>query len=304
MFLLLSPSTSSSENILPEETTKQINAFTKYWQSINWESVTSLIISKTISFIFMTLLVIIIKKIGDRLIKRSLNPVRLTESDGENRGKTLYSLINNIFHYLLLFFYIYYLLNLIGVPVGSLVAGAGIAGIAIGLGAQGFINDLITGFFIIFEKQIEVGDSVIIGASEGTVQSVGLRTTQVKSSDGVVHFIPNRTILVISNQSKANRKAIINLRVNPNSDIEHIKQIIQQVNERLVPNFPEITQDPEIVGIVDLGDGHLALKIVIGTTNGAQSSVQSSFLEEYIATLSLENIDLPFTSTVFSQTKK
>ncbi|MFU1842160.1 mechanosensitive ion channel family protein, partial [Enterococcus faecium] len=73
----------------------------------------------------------------------------------ESRLKTLHTLIINAFQYTLFFFFIYSLLTIVGVPVGSLLAGAGIAGVAIGLGAQGFMNDLITGFFIILEQQMD-----------------------------------------------------------------------------------------------------------------------------------------------------
>ena len=291
--LLLTTQTQTSDAFFQEDPAKQLGILSEYWQSIDWSSVLSLIINKGILIIATSFFILLIKKVGQRLIKRSFENKNFIENHGQNRINTLYSLTKNVFSYILLFIYLYTLLTIIGIPVGSLIAGAGIAGVAIGLGAQGFINDLITGFFIIFEKQIEVGDYVIINESEGTVQSVGLRTTKIKSVDGVIHFIPNRSILVISNFSKANRLAVIQLRINPNSDLEHIKQIVTNVNQQLTPLFSEIEGEPNIVGVVDNGNGNLALKVVIPTLNGAQVKVQTKFLEEYLLSLRAAGIDLP-----------
>ncbi|MGX7030014.1 mechanosensitive ion channel family protein [Vagococcus zengguangii] len=302
--LLLTAQTTTSDTFFQEDTVQKFGVLSEYWQSIDWSSILSLIINKSILIIATTVLILFIKKIGQRLIKRSFQNKKFTENHGQNRIDTLYALTKNVFSYILLFIYLYTLLTIIGIPVGSLIAGAGIAGVAIGLGAQGFINDLITGFFIIFEKQIEVGDYVIINESEGTVQSVGLRTTKVKSTDGVVHFIPNRSILVISNFSKANRLAVIQLRINPNSDLELIKQIVTDVNQQLTPLFPEIEDEPNIVGVVDTGNGNLALKVVIPTLNGAQVKVQTKFLEEYLLALKAAGIELPTSPINLSDVKK
>ncbi|MGX6962194.1 mechanosensitive ion channel family protein [Vagococcus xieshaowenii] len=302
--LFLTTQTESSDILLQEDPVKQLNLLASYWQSIDWSSILSLVINKGILIIVTTVLILLVKKIGNHLIKQSFQSKKFTENHGQNRIETLYSLTKNIFSYILLFIYLYTILTIIGIPVGSLIAGAGIAGVAIGLGAQGFINDFITGFFIIFEKQIEVGDYVIINEAEGTVLSVGLRTTKIKSIDGVVHFIPNRSILVVSNLSKANRLAVIQLRVNPNSDLEQIKQIITAVNQLLTPLFSEIQGEPNIVGIIDIGNGNLALKIVIPTLNGEQVKIQTKFLEEYLIALNEAGIELPTSPVNLGEIKK
>lgn len=291
-FLFLA-ATQSSDISVAGKTTKRLNAFTNFWQTIDWEKIIALIVSKGIMILVTTMLIVLTHRIGNKFIRKSFNNYKLKEKQSETRAETLYALAKNIFQYILFFIYLYTLLSIIGIPVGSLLAGAGIVGVAIGLGAQGFISDFITGFFIIFEKQIEVGDYVRIENFEGTVQSVGLRTTQLKSSDGIMHYIPNRSILVVSNLSKANRLAIVQLRVFPSSDIEKIKTIMAKVNEILIPEFPEITSPPEIMGVIDIGNGSLAIRVTIGTLNGAQVRVQSKFLEKYIEAIAEEGIELP-----------
>ena len=97
-------------------------------------------------------------------------------------------------------------MSILGLPVSSLLAGAGIAGVAIGMGAQGFLSDVINGFFILFERQLDVGDEVVLTNGpitvSGKVVSVGIRTTQLRSDDQALHFVPNRNITVVSNFSR------------------------------------------------------------------------------------------------------
>lgn len=272
----------------------QINPlFLKITQHFDWPKIIDLIISRSISLILTIIVIYIIKNIGTRLIKRMFNSYRLKSEYSANRVETLHRLTQNAFQYTLYFFFLYAILSILGVPVGSLIAGAGIAGIAIGLGAQGFINDLLTGFFIILERQIDVGDHIIIDNIEGTVQSIGLRTTQIKSANGTLHYIPNGQILIVSNLSRENMLALINLRVKPGTDIKVVNQIIQTVNQELTPHYPEIKDGPTNLGLVDLGNGNLAVKIVIYTLSGSQLKIQADFLEAYISALTKAGIELP-----------
>ena len=89
-------------------------------------------------------------------------------------------------NYVLYFFLVYWLLSILGVPVSSLLAGAGLAGVALGLGAQGFLSDVVNGFFILLENQFEVGDSVEVGPVTGLISTVGIRTTQIRGFDGTL----------------------------------------------------------------------------------------------------------------------
>ena len=124
------------------------------------------------------------------------------------RQKTISRLLENVFNYTLYFFLLYCILSILGLPVSSLLAGAGIAGVAIGMGAQGFLSDVINGFFILFERQLDVGDEVVLTNGlllSRKVVSVGIRTTQLRGEDQVLHFVPNRNITVVSNFSRTDQ---------------------------------------------------------------------------------------------------
>ena len=253
----------SSAPDLAEATVKKVSALQRFWNNINWDAIVATLIEKSLSILFLIFLFFIIQRIGKYLIDRTYANYSKKQHFSESRLKTLHTLIINAFQYTLFFFFIYSLLTIVGVPVGSLLAGAGIAGVAIGLGAQGFMNDLITGFFIILEQQMDVGDYIRLLALniEGTVTSVGLRTTQIKAVDGTVHFIPNRNITTISNLSRANMQVLIDVRINPEEGYEKICEVITEVNETLKEKYIESIQTgPDIFGMVDLGNGTFAVR--------------------------------------------
>ena len=162
------------------------------------------------------------------------------------------------------------------------MAGAGIAGVAIGLGAQGFMSDVITGFFIIMEQQMDVGDYIKLAnlTIEGTVVSVGIRTLQLKATDGTVHFIPNRNITTISNLSRANMQVLLDIRIVPEEGYDKIYEIIDRVNHTLAEKYQEELQtEPSIFGLVDLGNSNFAIRTVCYALNGKQYALKRRVFE-------------------------
>ena len=291
----------SSAPDLAEATVKKVSALQRFWNNINWDAIVATLIEKSLSILFLIFLFFIIQRIGKYLIDRTYANYSKKQHFSESRLKTLHTLIINAFQYTLFFFFIYSLLTIVGVPVGSLLAGAGIAGVAIGLGAQGFMNDLITGFFIILEQQMDVGDYIRLLALniEGTVTSVGLRTTQIKAVDGTVHFIPNRNITTISNLSRANMQVLIDVRINPEEGYEKICEVITEVNETLKEKYIESIQTgPDIFGIVDLGNVNFAVRTTMYVLNGKQFAVKEEFLAQYIKALTEAGFTIPNTPII------
>ncbi|EGO9488433.1 mechanosensitive ion channel family protein [Enterococcus faecalis] len=291
----------SSAPDLAEATVKKVSALQRFWNNINWDAIVATLIEKSLSILFLIFLFFIIQRIGKYLIDRTYANYSKKQHFSESRLKTLHTLIINGFQYTLFFFFIYSLLTIVGVPVGSLLAGAGIAGVAIGLGAQGFMNDLITGFFIILEQQMDVGDYIRLLALniEGTVTSVGLRTTQIKAVDGTVHFIPNRNITTISNLSRANMQVLIDVRINPEEGYEKICEVITEVNETLKEKYIESIQTgPDIFGMVDLGNGNFAVRTTMYVLNGKQFAVKEEFLAQYIKALTEAGFTIPNTPII------
>lgn len=280
-------------SIMIQTASQNTNFFLKYLGKINWSGIIAKAIDMSIKILIFTILYFFIKKIGTHMINRSFKKYRKKEILSSSRIDTITSLSLNIFYYIIVFIYIYILLSIFGIPVGTLVAGAGVVGLAVAFGAQGFVSDIVTGLFIMLEKQIDVGDYVSIAGVEGNVETVGLRTTQVRSLNGTLNFIPNRNITVVSNQSRGYMRALVDVRVTPEADLDEIRSIIEEINQHFVKAHPEIVDGPTFLGLQDLGNGALAVRVVAHTQNGSQANVQRLLLKEYIDALTVAGITIP-----------
>lgn len=263
----------------------KVSLFTKSLEKINWGLMLNKVIHTLCLLIIISIIFIIFNVVGKKIIKHSFETTQRTKKLSAGRVKTIYSLTNNAYHYTILFFYLYGVLSLFGVPVGTLVAGAGILSVAIGLGAQGFVTDMVTGLFILIEQQFTVGETVKIGTIQGTVSGMGLRTTQITSSDGTVNFIPNRNITIVSNFSRNNMQVNVDIHLQPEQDIAKVNTIIAQVNEKIVPTITDLTQTPNVLGLVDAGKGNLVYRITLTTKPGGQGAAQRAFLHAYYRAL-------------------
>lgn len=277
--------------------TKEPGIWIHFLKQINWNQIISIIISKVIILITICITFLIINSLGKKLIRKLI--LHTTKKDKNNsyisdgRIRTIYTLVNNTFRYTMLFFLIYALLSLFGIPVGTLIASAGIASVALGLGAKGFVTDVVNGFFILLEQQFVVGEIVKIAGSKGTVHAIGLRTTQLISDDGTLHFIPNRKITTVDNLSRNPMQAVVNMRINPSTDIKKMTEIIKKVNQRLTSDNSDIISGPTIQGPVDIGNGEIIFRVVIITKNGTQTAIQRRFLHAYLEALNNEGIKIP-----------
>src|SRR5690625_6067046 len=125
--------------------------------------------------------------------------------------KTLEKLLANVFSYTMIFIYIVMFFAALGIVCGPLIAGAGVIGLAISFGAQGLVSDIVTGFFIILEQQLEIDDYVTTAGYDGVVEEIGLRTTKIRSFDGTLNYVPNRYIEGVANHSRGNMQALVDI---------------------------------------------------------------------------------------------
>ena len=180
--------------------------FKSYFNKLDLTTVFENLLTKVISLLILFVLFYIAKQLLHVAVKKIVKPSLKYSNRDAGRQKTISRLLENIFNYTLYFFLVYCILSILGLPVSSLLAGAGIAGVAIGMWAQGFLSDVINGFFILFERQLDVGDEVVLTNGpitvSGKVVSVGIRTTQLRGEDQALHFVPNRNITVVSNFSR------------------------------------------------------------------------------------------------------
>lgn len=263
------------------------------FEKFDWDQIGADVLTHVVQVVLLTALFYLLNLFGQKLINRTTTHYLNKESTSNNRVSTIRSLLKNILLYTLLIFYVYTILTVLGVPVGTLVASAGIASLAIGLGAQGFVNDVVTGFFILVEQQFEVGDLVTVSGINGTVVALGLRTTQVRSADGTLHYIPNRNISIVANFSRGHRQQIVNLRVAADTNIPKLEDVLRTVNQQLFESTDELLIEPELLGVNVLANGNLVYQIKVTPKQGAEIAMQRLLVSHYLPELKKIGITLP-----------
>jgi small conductance mechanosensitive channel len=165
----------------------------------------------------------------------------------------------------------------LGVDIGPLLASAGIAGLAIGLGAQTLIRDVISGFFIIFENQYSIGDVVAINAFSGTVEEVGLRRTVLRSIDGAMIIIPNGDIRSVENQSRGWSQAVVDVETTLDVDDTHVVAILHELLDDVQADpviGRSILEPPEVLGVTTVSATAVSFRVVVRTKPGQQEPVE------------------------------
>lgn len=242
-------------------------------------------------FIISGLIIRIAKLAIKNIFKvRSLSPLRTSE----RRDITLAKLLQNIVTYVIYFIAFIMMLSTLNINVGPILAGAGVVGLAVGFGAQNLVKDIITGFFIIFEDQFSVGDYVRIGQFEGDVEEIGLRTTKIKGLTGERHIIPNGSIADVTNFSIHNSKAIIDVGIAYEEDIERAEQVIRELLETLPEKYEEIISTPQLLGVQNFGPSEVVLRIVAETHPMKHFLVSRAIRKEVKHWLDLHGIEIPF----------
>ena len=191
------------------------------------EKIIYVIIASVLFFIFYRILKRIIKHLFD-------NYSRINIADSA-RVLTLSRLTLSVFQYLTVFLYIYTILGIFGLPVASLLAGAGIVGVGLGFAGRDLMTDIINGFFIIVEHQVNVGDTVNFKNLDitGTVMVIGIRSLTLKTSAGALVFVPNRNITALANLSRLEHHIFLDVPVTE-ENVADVKQGMLSVNK----NYP------------------------------------------------------------------
>lgn len=274
-----------------EKVQEQTNFFIRFLNQIDWRGLAVEALLRLLQLVLIVLILMIVKKIGDYFINTQYRKYLTLRVEQPNRVNTLYSLTSNIFQAVLWFFFVYSFLSLIGIPVGTLLAGAGVLGLAFSLGAQDFVSDIVNGFFILLEKQLDVGDFVTLDSISGTVMDVNLKTTKIRDLDGTVHYVPNREITIVSNESREDMRVKILIPLAPDSDYDRIKKVLDEETDRLVPTFKQITEKPGPIALAPVNDdGHLGAQIIFFVRSGEQFEVKFAFLERYMEVLRKEEL--------------
>lgn len=239
----------------------------------------------------------VVKGFSKILRTRSRKDDEVTKSEREKRINTLSGIISTILKVILVFLFIVIILEKLGVAIGPILASAGIIGLAVGFGAQELVRDMISGFFILLEDQIRIGDAVELNSVWGVVESIELRTIKLRDMSGVVHVFQNGKINTLSNMSKDWSALIVNVGVAYKEKYDRVTAVIESVGEDMYKNsrFKNIMIEPlEVAGLDSFADSAVVIRVIIKTRPGMQWETGREFRRRIKEAFDAANIEIPF----------
>ena len=260
--------------------------------------------------LIMIILIIIIASISVKLCNKLVDYIMLTKDNAnrkfkiksnEKRSETLHKLIRSAIRYTIYFIAFFQILSTLGINTTSIVASAGIASVAIGFGAQSLVKDIISGFFIILEGQFDVGDEVKLYnqaafIAGGSVMSLGLRSTKVRSGNGEIYFIPNGSINQVINYSLTYNLAEVKFSIHIDKTIDAVEEQIKKVldianSSEKYRNLLYKNDKLHMNNIEQIADNIITLNIVgkarVGKKENVETMLRKDFFNEFKDKLTL-----------------
>jgi len=251
----------------------------------------------------VVVLALVAVKAGDSLIDRVF--FKPSKSKGwkadEPRARTLSGLLKSALRYAAGIVSFLTVLELLGIDTKALLGGAAILGLAVGFGAQNLVRDIITGFFIIYERQYDVGDYVTIAGVSGTVEEIGLRTTTLRDWSGDVHIVPNGLVEKTTNSSRAGSRALVEVSIAYEEDIRQAISVLQKVCDQVATEMPVILEGPRVLGVTRLADSGVAISVWARTKPLEQWGVERELRLRLKEALDRAGIEIPYPRMVVYQ---
>ena len=261
-------------------------------------------ISETFKFNFATLFQII----AIILLMVTISSIVLFIADKlkpkSAKARSFLTLIKSATSYIAFIVGFFWCLAAIGVNVSTIFASVGILTLVVGFGAQSLVEDLITGIFLVFEDQFNVGDIIEVGGFRGTVESIGIRTTAIKDVGGNIKLINNSDLRNILNRSATDSVAVTTVSVSYGTDIEKVEKCFETLLPEVRAKYPDVfLEDPKYIGVQTLGESGVELK-VIGKVNEKDIFSAARLLNREIKIgFDKSGIEIPFNQIVVHQTK-
>ena len=246
--------------------------FSNIWDSIstffaglgdNADQILVAVIKIIAILIVAKLVIVIVRRIIRRMLRRSKK--RKPMSAMAKKSETIESVAGSFAKYLVWFLAAMAILDTLdlGSTVGSLLATAGIGGIAIAFGAQNLVRDVVSGMFLLLENQYAVGEYVEIDGEKGTVEAITVRTTRINRFSGETTTIPNGNITKVTNYSRGDHLAIIDMSISYDADIEKAGALMEAAGLAYMQSHDNILEQPHVLGVTELGDSDVVLRMIM-----------------------------------------
>ncbi len=237
------------------ETLSSINR----WFASRPEDMTML--EKLLKIIIILVAIKVLTKVAYVLIDNFFKREQMLKlSMKKRKAKTLAAIIKSVCKYLFYFIGLIPILEVFGISTSSILATAGVGGLAIGFGAQSLVKDIITGFFILFEDYFSVGDYIKTSNYEGIVEEIGIRSTRLRAFSGDLYIIPNGYIETVTNMSRGDMRALIDIRISYKDDIDNAIEALDAVALKMIDD-EDINAGPTVLGVTNLAKEDIVLSI-------------------------------------------
>jgi small conductance mechanosensitive channel len=218
-------------------------------------------------------------------------------TEREKRARTAASLIRTVGTTLVVIVAVMMAFREIGLDITPLIAGAGVAGLAIGFAAQSLIKDIIAGFFILLDDQFHVGDVIQAAGVSGQVEQMTLRMTIIRDLQGTVHFIPNGEIKVVSNLTKEWSRAVLEIGVGYEEDVDRVIALLSEIGRSLAEDesFGKLVlEPPQVLGVEALTDSQVTIRMLTKTVPFKQWEVARELRRRIKTRFDREGIRTPY----------
>ncbi len=253
---------------------------------------------RAIRIIGIVFLARVAKELVHFLMEEALLKQKGLTSHQRQRRATMVPLFRSIVSYFIYFSAGILILKEVGVDPTPILAGAGIVGLAVGLGAQNLINDMVSGFFILFEEHFLVGDFIRLGEAEGIVESIDLRTTRIRDNAGRHHIVRNGQIVEVVHFSKEYTNAVVHVGVAYESDLNKVFAVLKDVGEQLKVDNKDVVQPTEVKGLNDFGESEMTIRTITRVRPGRHLDVERDLRKRIKAAFDAHGIEIPYARRV------
>lgn len=258
----------------------------------------SVFFEESIGKIISSVIILFVAQLILRITKIALMKIGTKEGPLQRRKRTISRVMRSTSKYLVWTITILAILALWGMNVVPALAGLGIIGLVIGLGAQKFINDLISGFFIIFEQHFNVGDKIEVQGFKGEVIDIGLKTTKIKNWKGEIKILSNGEISNLINYSRDHSIAVVEFGIAYRENIQAVIDLLNQELPKIKVMYPQIIEAPTVSGVIDLANSSVNLRVIAKTQNEQHYAVERGLRQRIKEVLDVHGIEIPFPQIV------
>jgi len=253
------------------------------------------------------LVLYLIRLLSKRIVAYSRKAERdQDQGEREKRTETLVHIFETTGKVFIIIIAIFMVMKELGMDITPLLTGAGIAGLALGFGAQSLVKDFLSGFFILIENQFRVGDVIKIGEFSGVVERISLRTVVLRDLGGNVHVIPNGEVKAVTNMSYEWSRAVVDIGVSYREDVDRVMNILEDVGKSMMEDATlkeVILEKPVVIGINDFGDSQVKLQVLVKTVPLKQWEVGRDLRKRIKLAFDREGIEIPSLQQLVITTK-